>query len=397
MRLILKVYCSTWSSQTLALLTLSIATSSQAYEYSLDYSVNGRVEYNDNVSLKVENPKTITGGRVFLPVDLTMRGDQFSGSLLGSVSVRRFDDSSYNSDDSNLESSALYLAERGSVSGRAGFKRTSTQETQFLDGGEEVGSSSRVDITTAGSSGNYQLTEPYAIIAGINYSAREYESPQLIDGKFFSGSAGLVYQWTELTSLRLQGTASHYENEARLQVTSDSIGLEAGFNSALTERLTTSFLGGWTTVDTSYSSQTAAQVPSDTSNSGYVLNGTLNFKEERYSLSALISRRATPSSNGYLLVSDSLVLAYDYTLSERANLSLDLQAGHSNALDERINNDRTFGEADLAFRYRLAQSWIIGGSYRLRYQDKESQDDSVYSNAVYFTVSFDPERLLWSR
>ena len=197
--------------------------------------------------------------------------------------------------------------------------------------------------------------------------------------------------------MQLRGTASRYENDANLQVTSDSLGLQVGFSSVLTEQLDISFLGGWTNFTTNYSSKTGAQTPSDSNGGGYVVNGVLNYRTQRYTLLTRVSRRSTPSSNGYLLISNTLELAYEYAISERTEFSLEMQGGDSNALDERINNDRIFGQAEFSLSYRLSSFWAIGGSYRLRYQDKESQDDAVYSNTVYFNVSYDPSPLLWSR
>ena len=397
MRVIQKKPSGAWPCQALALLSLSLTAGSQAYEYTLDYGITGRASYDDNTNMKVDNPSAVFGGRILLPVELTVRGERLTSALLASVAVRRFDDSSYNSDDSNIQANAQYGLERGSVAVSAGQKRNSTQETQFLEGGEEESSASKVDTITAGGSGNYRLTEADGIIAGVNYSAREYENPNLINGRSFSGFAGETHQWTERTTLQLRGTASRYENDANLQVTSDSLGLQVGFSSVLTEQLDISFLGGWTNFTTNYSSKTGAQTPSDSNGGGYVVNGVLNYRTQRYTLLTRVSRRSTPSSNGYLLISNTLDMAYEYAISERTEFSLEMQGGDSNALDERINNDRIFGQAEFSLSYRLSSFWAIGGSYRLRYQDKESQDDAVYSNTVYFNVSYDPAPLLWSR
>ena len=379
------------------LLTLPFAVSSQANEYSLDYKVEAGYEYDDNVGLRAENEIDVSGGKISLPATLAMRSERLETSLMGEVASAKYDDSGYNSDDQNLQGKAAYELERGNVAGYAGFKRDSTRDSEFLDTGVVGLSATRVETATVGGSGDYLFTEKNGIIAGADYRDVDYDSPLKVDNDFLSGHAGWTHQWSQRTRLRLQGYANRYENDAQLKVKSDSLGVQAGFDSTWSEQLSVSLLAGWVSVDTDYSTNLPIAPQDDDNNDGYLLNGSLNYRQERYTVAAKIKRELTPSGNGYLRVTNQLDLTYKYSVSERSHFELGLVGGQSSALDSRIDNDRDYARARLRLDYRFSRSWYVAGTYIFSYQDQDRADGDADSNQINLSLIFHPEKNVWSR
>lgn len=379
------------------LLTLPFAMHTSAAEYSLDYKVTGGYEYNDNVTLSNVNEIDISGGKVSLPVTLTMRTERLDASLLGELASAKYDESGYDSDDQNLKANATYQLERGELSGYAGYKRDSSRTSEFLDTGIVGLSASRREAASAGASGFHMFTEKNGFSFGADYSDVDYDSIRLQDYKYSTAYAGWLHQWSQRTQVRLQAYGNRYENDSFIKVESDSLGVQAGFDSQLSEQLSISLLAGWINVDTDYSTDLSIAPQEDETNDTYLIDGSLTYRLERHELSAGINSGTNPSGDGYLLKNDQIDVNYRYHVSERSRFDLGLVAGMNGSLDSRINNDRDFARLQLRMDYRFSSAWYIAGRYTYSYQDRERANSDVDSNAVYISLVYQPEKTVWSR
>jgi len=376
---------------TVALLT---SASAQAKEYSIDYNVSGGASYNDNEGLRREDERATSGARIALPISFKMRGDQASASFLSELKSYKFDDSGYDSNDQNFESSAAYQLELGSVSGKAGYMRGSTLGTEFLDTGRIGGVATRVERATAGGNGTYLLTEKSRAYVALNYVQTDYASPRYIGGTVINSGFGAAHQWTERTSLSLGGNVSRYQNNADRQTTSDIIGSRAGFESVLSENLDVALTGGISYVTTSFDTNSAMSRP-DSDTTAYVINGAVNYRQERYSLSATLARNIRPTGNGDLNIFDQVNITYRYQLSDLSGFNASLLGGNTEALEGSIDNDRRFAQIGLGISYTLAESWSVSSSYTYRYQDNGR--GAAQSNALEIRLTFSPKEYIWSR
>lgn len=373
-------------------------SSVQADEYSLKYGVTADYEYNDNVGLSPNDKIDISGGQLAIPVTLASRSERLNTSLAGELAFSRFDDSGYNSDDQNLEAKLDYLLERGELEGSAGFKRASTRTTEFDDTGVVGLDASRVETATLGGAGSYLFTEKNGITGGVDYRQVDYQSDAFQDYSFVTGYGGWINQWSERTRLRLQGYFSRYINDdGNIDVESDTLGFQAGFDSKLSERLSTAALIGWANTDTSFKSNTV--VPPDDDSAGSVLvQGSVSYREERYQLDAKVMSEPSPTGNGTLYARHTLDLAYRYQLTERSRFDLGLTVGQQSAVDDGINNDRDWARIVLRLDYRIAENWYVAGRYQYSYQDLQQATGDAYSNAIFLSLIFEPEnQLIWSR
>ncbi|MEM1152960.1 MAG: hypothetical protein AAGI44_02400 [Pseudomonadota bacterium] len=366
-------------------------------EYSLDYRATARYEHNDNVTLRPEDSVEISGAKASLPITFRARSDRMDASVLLNIESAKYDVSSYDSDDQNLQGKASYQFERGQLEGNAGFKRDSTRDSEFLDTGAIGLRAVRRENGTLGGSGSYMLTERNGLIAGADYSDVTFAGERYVDYQYVSGYGGWLHNWSERIGLRLQAYASHYENESEIKVSSETLGLQAGFETQITERLSAFLLAGYVNVDTEYSTNLPVAVPLNDSQGAFQGEGSLEYEEERYQLSLELYSGSRPSADGFLLQATQLDMTYRYLLSKRSRFDLTLIAGNSDALDKRIANNRDYFRGEIRLDYRLAQAWYVAGTYIYSYQDREVFPGSADSNAVYLSVEYRPGKRSWSR
>lgn len=376
---------------------LFVCAGAHADEYSVKYGVSADYEYNDNVRLTPDDKSSISGGQVALPVSFASRSERLTSSLDGTLEFSQYDDSGYDSDDQNLQGKIKYLLERGEVEGYAGYKRDSTRSYEFDDTGLVGASATRVERLDLGGSGSTFFTQRNGITGGIDYGQVDYQSPRLQDYRFTSGYGGWINQWNERTRLRLQGYFSRYDNDdGPINVESDTFGLQVGFDSDWSERLSASLLAGWAKVETNYDSQQTP--PPDDDSTGLLLEGRLTFREERYEVEAKVINEPQPTGSGTLYARSRLDLSYLYQVSERSNFDLALILGQQSAVESAINNDRDFARIRLKLDYRITGDWYVAGTYQYSYQDREQESGDASSNAVYLSLIYQPEKqFIWSR
>ena len=388
------IFCHASFFPAYTVVALLTSASGQANEYSIDYHVSGGASYNDNESLSREDERATYGTQISLPISFNMRSEQASASFLSELKSYKFDDSGYNSNDQNFQGNAAYQLENGSVSGDAGYMRGSTRNTEFLDTGRIGGVATRVERASAGASAAYFLTENNRAFATLNYGQTDYASPRYIGGKVISGVVGASHQWTERTSLSLRGNVARYQNNADQPTTSNIIGSQAGFASVLSENLDVALTGGITYVTTSFDTNSPISRP-DSDSTGYVINGSVNYKQERYLLSATFLRNIRPTGNGELNIFDQVKMICRYRLSDRTAFNVSLLGGNTEALEGAIDNDRRFAQIGLGISYKLSESWSISSDYTHRYQD--SGRGSAQSNGLKINLTYNPKEHIWSR
>lgn len=367
-----------------------------ATEYSLEYGLEASYEYNDNINLRPDVEIDVTGGRLKIPVTLRSRSERLDASMVGDVSISEFNESAYDSDDYNVLGQVTYQLERGEVSGNAGYRQDSTVNSEFLDTGVVGLGATRRKSASASGSGFQMFTEKNGISGGVDYSNVEYGSERYQNYDYVSGNAGWIHQWSELTTLRLQAFGGRYENKSQTKISSNSTGIQAGFDYQLAEQLSASLLAGWVKLKTDYSANLPVALDNDDSD-GLVATGSLKYVQERYELQANIKSQPSPSGNGYMLYTHQLDLNWRYRLTERSRFAVSLIGGRNESVDSRINNDRDYARCRLRLDYRFSPAWHIAGTYVYSWQDRSNFPDDANSNAMYLSLIFQPQKAFWSR
>lgn len=373
-----------------------IAAGTSAKEYSFDYSVEAGGEVNDNVRLTTEDELEVSGGVVVLPAALTARSERLKTSLEAELTFSRYDEESYDSDDQDVKLGSTYQLERGQLEGVARYLRDTTRTGEFLDTGEVGLTAVRRETGSFQGSGSYLFTERNGISGGVLYRNVDYDSPRFQDYEFSNAYGGWLHQWTERTELTAQLYYSYYENDAPIQVESDSLGARFGFTSKLSEQWETSLTAGWVKVSTDYAQQTL-NGPSDNEADDLLLKGSVKYSAERHQFTARLQSEPSPSGNGTMYSDYTAALEYRYLVSERSRFDLNLIGGAREAVDDRITNDRDFARLRMRIDYRMSQSWYIAAAYQHSYQDRERALDDASSNEFRISVIYQPERMIWSR
>jgi hypothetical protein len=378
-----------------ALLLASIKT--LANEYSFEYEVEAGYEYYDNINLEPEDEIDTAGGLITIPATLATRSERLEAFLIGELAWSRYSEDAYDSDDQYLEARSKYSFENSGVEGYASYDRDTTLDTEFLDTGMVGREATRVETAEVGGTGYYRFTERDDLFVDLSYSDVDYQSELYDDYNFTSGNLGWINQRSKRLSLRVQAYGNHFEGgEAEIEVETDSLGAEFGFEYDVSEQLQTSLLVGWVWAETDYSASLA--VPPDSSESNdLLLQGSLMYSQERYELEASIASRPDPSGNGYVINTQQANLDYRYRLTERTRLDMGFIVGRSEAEDSRINNDRDYARARLGFNYIFSESWQVSAHYEYTYQDEEQETGDAKSNAVYLGIIFKPKKSVWSR
>lgn len=376
-----------------------------ANEYSFGYGVTAGYESNDNIALEPEQETSIVGGSVSIPVTLGIRSERLEATLSNEFVSSRFDDEGYDSDDNYLGSRVVYLFEKSKLEGYANYALESTRTSEFLDTGVVGNNSTGVDTLAVGGEASHSFTEINGIIGGIDYSDVDYESELYQDFTFISGSLGWTHRRSERMRLRLQGYGNRYEDVGDTEVATktDGAGLQLGFDYKVTGRIDAQLLTGWVWVETSYDAgpPQSAEPPEDNRDNAPMLTGSLDYSGERYQLTANVQSSPAPSGDGSLQYRQEISLGYSYDLNEAASLAIGLLAGQSEAVDNRINDNRDYAQASVGLEHRFSTSWSVAASYVYSFQNQDRSEDqasgNASSNAVYVNLVYKPTKIVWSR
>lgn len=373
----------------------AVPADSLAAEYSFGYEIDAGYEYNNNVRLTPEDELDISGGQLSVPLTFTRATERLRSELTGDLTFSKYNESEWDSNDQRFEGSTEYTMERGDLDGYVSYIRDSTRTSEFDDTGLVGIDASRREAVQVGGSVSNLFTEKNGVTAGLDYRAVDYDAPQLDDFDYSSGYIGWLHRWSEMTRLRLQLYGSWFENDNNdlTDVESDTLGVQAGFDSDLSESFYTSLLVGWATVDTDYSSPEIDDDESDT----LLVQGLLRYSAERYQLTARLSSEPSPTGSGTLYARNRLDLDYVYQLTERSQFELGLTGGEQTAVDDRIENDRDYYQGKVGLSYQFAEHWFISGRYRYQFQDREQEDGDADSHEVLLSVIFRPNAWVWSR
>lgn len=376
---------------------LSLPETGFATQYSLEYGVDTRYRYDDNVGLRPDDEIDVNGAIVSLPAKLTIAEERYNAYVDSKLTTSKYDESGYNSDDQMLNLGGEYGLERGLVTGMIGIDRSSTLETAFLDTGVVGATANRVEAYYANANTSYYLSPKYNFVAGASYRETDYDTNRFVDNQYAVLSLGIANQYTEKTSIIVQANANRFENDAFISIESDGLGLQVGFTTLFSERLKASMLGGYSYVETEYSAPEGITARDDDDSSSWVIDAEVEYENEQSYFSARFLRRESASGDGYLVFSNQANSKYGHRLSERLSFEISLIAGNSGALDDRINNDRDYIEGSTKLAYRLTESWYLSGRYVHRYQDRERDSGDANGNMFFATFTYKPNAISWAR
>lgn len=403
----------------------------------MDYSVSTQLktqgQYSNNIQL-APHGESAFGVDVIPSLSLRGASETNQVSLDGLASFKRFNRSSYDSNDQTLSGSINHQFERSSI-GLSGLAvRDSTLTSEELDSGR-VTNASRHEQYQASPYWNLYLGELDSLSLGGTYVENKYDSDNYTGHKLGRGSL----QWTHILNERVKlflavsHTNIRYDETETLVQTytykSQDTGIQIGGSYIFSEQLSGNLLFGRTKYKNSYDTKVPDDIcqnlvdlygifiPNAKESLGPLctleqsksqlstLDAGLTWTSERHQLSLDVSQDSQPSSDGNSLKATQLKGHWEYKLWERGTLFSDLTWGRNRALgnstDSRIvdRSNRTFGYGALGYRHVLTEQWSVDCRYQYRHQryDERDIDPSATSQAVYLGISYQPREWHWSR
>ncbi len=429
---------------------IGFSIQSAAKEYSVATVLRAGGEYDDNVRLEADEI-SIAGVVVSPEVNFGVRTERLDIALNTVFDFARFDKSEYNSDDQDIALTSSYAFEYNVFKASAQLKRDSTRTSEFLDTGEVGAKAIGREAQNLSLGWEHFFTEKQSLELSANYANVEYASTNLnLNDYDYSGiTAAYAIALSGRTRLITQVLANRFESDrfgvalfglretgvvcppgslifinggieqcpstVAAEIQQDRYGINIGVERILTEKLSFSIAVGANYVESSFASREADSFSQrseldllagleDEDDTSFFFSSTLGYTGERTKLDLNLSSGTNPSANGYLVLSNQLLLNVDYRLSERHNLFARLDFVDSETLGDAVesggslnSNDRTYGAASVGASYRLTEAWYIEASYRYRAQDREFINDVAKSNAAFLNIAYKPHRNTWSR
>lgn len=413
-------------------LVLGISGQAFAKEYSAETVLRVGGEVDDNVQLN-EEEESIVGVVVSPELNLGLRTERLDIALDTILDFAQFDKEEFNSDDQNIVLSSGYAFEHDVFRASAQLKRDSTRTSEPEDTGLIDGVSRR-EASSASLSWQHLFNEKQSIEIGGIYSQVDSESLRLNDYEYSTVNAAHIYKISARSQLTTQLTAARFEADvdtlALFEVTNlgeipsavstentqDSYKLDMEIGRQFTEQFDFSVAIGASHIKQSFDSREAEAIAQadnvrllagleDNDDNAFFLRSSLRYKGERSEVSLNVSSDTTPSSSGYLILSNQLVVNLNYRLSKLSDVFSRIHFIDNSALDDssdslnqsQTSQDRTFGSIVIGTRFQFTEAWFFEASYRYRGQDQEFFDDIATSNAAFLQVIYQPQKNIWSR
>ncbi|MFD2110873.1 hypothetical protein [Thiorhodococcus fuscus] len=344
--------------------------------------------YDDNVRLTSRDERNTSVANVQADVKAGRR-TEISDIQLGArlTSSQYFEASDLDETDGSLNALASYRLGRSSFKLNGAFDYDSTLTSEVATSGY-VQVNKRRQRFYIEPTWTYQLTPRASAEMTLSYEDIAYEDVDVIPlYNYDYATAGLtfIYALSERSQAFARATFDRYE-ASDVGLKSESTGLLLGASYQLSETLSASAYAGVR--------QTSSEVPTwlgvlKSDSSGPLFQFELNKSFEVGSLNFSAARSMLPSSNGELLDTTSLALAFNYPLSPKWNFRLDADFYRNRSEDDAgSSSDRDYASVAPRFELKLSEELRLALSYRYRWQKYELSDEAAVSNSIHLYLTY---------
>jgi opacity protein-like surface antigen len=222
--------------------------------HAAEYTAAGRIgingEHDDNVALVERGENAISGVSLAPALRLGYRTPDLTVSLDTQLNFARFDERDYDSSDQRMILDVAKQTPRNELGLQAGGVRDSTRTSELEDTGRVSRRAVRREDYWLAPSWLTYLSERNALRFGASFHDVSYGSRTYTDYT----TAGVDLTWLHIlsprTTLKLQGYLNRFDVGDALDTRSDTAGVMAGADFALTENLKLSALAGAAKVET---------------------------------------------------------------------------------------------------------------------------------------------------
>lgn len=383
-------------------------------EYSIDYSLSEKVEYESNPRLESDGEDL--SGYMTSPV---MRAKALAETYEYGIGIdlvfSRFSKQEFNTDDQFVDLFYNKSYEKGRVGVSGSWANRSARTSEILDV-KVIDITERRETANLSLNGGYQFNEKNRLQLSTGYNDVKNESDVNGDNDSVRGSLLWRRKYNERFSFQVNMVANDYNTEKKIdgllgvpgrlagvENESSSLGVQVGFMYMPSESASVSLLVGETEVDIA---QRIIDVPTgillnrnDQSNKSNLLNFTADYQfNEKTSLRSDVTQEVSVSGDGFVQESNGLVFGGDYNVSSRLRSFTEITFEKRDALSVNVNSS---DREDLTFKvgasYRLLENLLLKSVYRYRETDFGNEDDRARSSQVDFSLVYEPGPIVWSR
>lgn len=370
---------STFVALWVSALFLAFADQAGAQNWEFEPKIKVGAEYDDNATLDIrtDEEESLSGGLLELSAGMKYSSDKTTFVFLPRALIRRYDESEFDSEDFFIRSDFDYTGRSNAFGIRAFFDEQSVRTAERANSDLEI---EDPDDLTDDDTGRvvrfgdrtkwrliprweYQVSNVSTIGATVDYFDIEYDDvlEELLDD-YTDTRINLNYsrKFSNVNTALLTITGRKYESE-NVQNDIDGYGVMAGFQYALSPKMTLRAMAGF----------------EDTDQSGFdydpevIANIILTRNLETIRLYAQYRRSLTGSGAGRLSVRDSLNLNFRRRLNEKISAGLGIRAYQSSGIDGSISvEDRDYVQLQSSFLWYISPGLVVEADYRYTVNDR---------------------------
>ncbi len=387
-----------------AVLVTSLPT--QAADWSLEPSAEGRLSFNDNIALSPNTKDSVWGYQVAPKAVLSWREELSEVAGETRLGLNRYPTRSGLDTTDFLALLRLSTAsERNGYGLSASFNRDSTLATEARQTGVVQNRKQRNQLSLAP---NYRRTLSERESAAVQY--------QFSDVRYQSGAGLLDYRDHQLVasyalawSARLKWDTSASWSKFKTQdssIRTDTKSLNLGMTYAISERANLGLSAGWRTSETQIVSNTrlcplgsqflcdvfgVAPVvltqSSTTRGRGLVLSANTDFDSDVGRLSLSLSRGVNPTASGLTVRTDRIGIQWRRDLSERLSAGLS-SAWLRSVYDGNLGASSRYVTFEPTLSWKLRDRLTLGLSYSYVRTRTDNTPGSAGANAAYLSIGY---------
>ncbi len=409
-------------------LSALLPVSAPADEWSAKPRVSSRLVYDDNPRLLQDEQNDALGIITEAAVDLGWSDGRSQWAF-----TPRLRHNEYDRDHPELDSLDQYYTLSGStaterarygLNANASFATVLTTEDVVAESGRRQQLDRKVDRDSLSitPSFSYILSERNTLSVDFTASDVNYRGPGYRDYQFYTSNLSLGHALSERDTISAITYLSRYDRtlldsgtlvpvavgpvvvgvplSKDTKGTTDSIGLQAGYERSLTETMKGRVAAGVVRSELNADKAKLAgggsiELFEDSTDWGQLLNFSLNEKLERFGWEVAASRALTPTGDGVLVRHDELSGGLSRELGPLTSGRLRLVAFKEKGLKTTSDfADRDYARFEAGLSYRLTPFWTLSGSYQYRYEKYDNADDSATSNAFWVSIGYQGDK--WS-
>lgn len=382
-----------------------LAAPAAAEELSIDTSVLGRFEYNDNVPLSVV-PQAAWRFQLAPDLTLSRRAENGKMSFSAGAAANRYTVSSLNTTDYHLALRLSRQLEVDEVTLDTQYRRESTLGTQLTQTGVNAGRTQVGNLVIA-PQWRHALDEQWSTTVSASYAASNYAQTagsSLVDYRNAGGSVGLRYAATERIGIDLTAAYSSYDTDP-FTTRSESWSASAALTWLVNEQLTLNLNIGAQRVRTVENRQFSfcpaplvlcvlgLVAPVQASATAQSVSTTVPYGlslvwqiDEVQVLSLGASRDVSPSGVGTLVSSARFSGSYSRALAPNVSASLVAVYSASDSLDG-VALGRFYSLAP-TLEWTLDEAWKLTAGYVYSNTRFGEGPATAHSNAVFATATY---------